>query len=455
MTTAVIMPRLGETITEGMVVRWRKHEGEQVDRDEPVVDISTDKVDSEIPSPTSGKLAKILVPEGQTVPVDTKLAEIEEVGAQVTPPKAEAALAPGAPVEETPERPAPAVMTPEEKAQLLEAPPEGAPPRKVEAPQEGVVLSPLVRKLASERGVDLSQVTGTGSGGRITKQDVMKAAEARAAQVKAPAPPPAGKVTVEAMPEEVKAPGMPQMPTPSKAVGVGEERVPLGHIRKQIAEHMVSSHRQAAHVTAIVEVDMERIVKLRQPIKENFKRQEGFSLTYLPFVSRAAIEALWHFPTVNSELQDESLILKRYVNLGIAVAYEEGLIVPVIKGAEAMNVVGLARAINDVATRARARQLKPDEVHQGTFTITNPGTFGSIIQTPIINPPQSAILSLERIERRVVAVDDSIGIRHMVYLPLTYDHRVVDGALAAQFLSRVKENLEGWDFAPELADYAS
>jgi 2-oxoglutarate dehydrogenase E2 component (dihydrolipoamide succinyltransferase) len=301
------------------------------------------------------------------------------------------------------------------------------------------ILSPLVRKLAAERGVDLAGVQGTGTGGRITKNDVLAAASApaTAAAPAAVAPAPAA------------FPAAP-VPTPAAVMG-GEEVVPVPRVRGLIAEHMKRSLEISARAWNAVEVNMENVARLRERSKDAFKAREGFGLTYMPFVTRAVTEALIAYPMVNSELRGDQIVVKHYVNMGIAVSYEEGLIVPVLKGADTMNLLGIARGINDLATRARAKQLQPDEIHGGTFTITNPGPFGSLISVPIINQPESAILGFDTVEKRPVVIDDAIAIRHMVYLSLSWDHRMIDGALASQFLSRVKQNLETWDFAEDLA----
>jgi 2-oxoglutarate dehydrogenase complex dihydrolipoamide succinyltransferase (E2) component len=414
--TTVTMPQLGETVVEGTILRWLKREGDLVQADEPLLEISTDKVDTEVPSVASGRLAKILVPEGATVKVGTELAIIEEEGATAAAPEPErvAAAAPAAPPAAAPA-------------------PEG--PRSQ-------VISPLVRRLAAEHGVDLAQVVGTGAGGRITKSDVLAyiAARGEAAPAAAPAP-------VSAAP--APAPAVTAPPAPA-AAGAEEEILPVSHVRAKIAEHMKRSLEVSARAWTAVEVNMENVARLRERYKDAFKAREGFSLTYLPFVARATAEALLAFPLVNSELREDRIVLKRYVNLGIAVSYEEGLIVPVLKGAHTMNLLGIARGINDLATRARAKKLHPDEVHGGTFTITNPGSFGSLMSVPIINQPETAILSTDAVEKRPVVIDDAIAIRHMMYLSMSWDHRLIDGALATQFLVRVKQNLETWDFAEDL-----
>ena len=420
--SSVKMPQLGETVIEGTILKWLKQEGDDVAIDEPLFEISTDKVDTEVPASEAGVLTKILVPEGSTVAVGTEVAEISGSG--------------GA----SPETP---VETPRADP-VAEAPPQAPAPSRAIAPSaealpdrgpRSQILSPLVRRLASDQNVDLSQVAGTGSGGRITKGDVeafVAAGGAAPATAAAPAARPASA------------------PAPAVAAG-GEEIVPVSHIRKLIGEHMKASLEVSARAWNAVEVNMENVARIREQHKDAFKAREGFTLTYMPFVTRAVTEALIAFPMVNSELRGDQIVVKHYVNMGIAVSYDEGLIVPVVKGCDTMNLLGIARGINDVATRARAKKLKPDEVHEGTFTITNPGPFGSIISVPIINQPQSAILAFDTVEKRVVVIDDAIAIRHMVFVSMSWDHRLIDGALASQFLSRVKQNLETWDFAEDLA----
>ena len=320
------------------------------------------------------------------------------------------------------------------------------------------ILSPLVRRLASEHGVDLGQVTGTGTGGRITKNDVLGfvAAHGEAAPVTStPSPaaqaqpaPAAAPAALPAQPAPATAPATPQ--APPAVVGGGEEIVPVSHIRRTIAQHMKASLEISARAWNAVEVNMENVARVRERTKDAFKAREGFGLTYMPFVTRAVTEALLAHPMVNSELRGDEIAVKHFVNMGIAVSYDEGLIVPVLKGSDTMNLLGIARGINDLATRARAKKLLPDEVHGGTFTITNPGPFGSLISVPIINQPQTGILGFDSVEKRPVVIDDTIAIRHMVYISMSWDHRVIDGALASQFLARVKQNLETWDFAEDL-----
>jgi pyruvate dehydrogenase E2 component (dihydrolipoamide acetyltransferase) len=473
----VTMPQLGETVIEGTITKWLKSEGESVAQDEPLFEISTDKVDTEVPSSAAGTLTKILVPEGQTVAVGTQLAQIDDAvaagDAQAKPGEAdatqEAAAAPpesagtGAPVPEsapvetpqvepaagdaggaaTPDAPgrsrptsAPSTATAPaasaERTAPAGRPDGGAGPRSQ-------ILSPLVRRLATEHDVDLSQVPGTGTGGRITKNDILGHIEARESGP-SPAAPAAG------------GPAAPPSPpaSPSAPAGGREEVVPVSTLRRTIAGHMVASVQTSARAWTAVEVNLENVVRLRERTKDAFLAREGFKLTYMPFVTRAVIDALLAYPTVNAELRGEEIVVRHYVNMGIAVSIEGGLIVPVVKGADSMNLMGLARAINDVAVRSRKRQLQPDEVHGHTFSITNPGPFGSLISVPIINQPNTGILSFDAVQQRPVVIDDAIGIRHMVYISMSWDHRTIDGAVATQFLARVKEDLETWDFAEDL-----
>jgi pyruvate dehydrogenase E2 component (dihydrolipoamide acetyltransferase) len=461
--TSIQMPQLGETIVEGTILKWLKQEGETIAVDEPLFEISTDKVDTEVPSPVAGTVTKILVAEGETVAVGTALAEIDGeaagsgdasaaaasagpapsdsggsdsgVGASVS---ADATTAPAAPA------PAPVAAVSQPSGTIFSS---GAMPDRGPRSQ---ILSPLVRRLAEEHGVDLATVQGTGTGGRITKQDVLKVAGAGGgATATAPAAVPVG--APPAAPPAAAVPAAPPATAPAGvAAGAGEEVVPLSHIRKAIGTHMVASLQTSARAWTMVEVNVDHLVKLRERAKDAFLDRHGVKLTYLPMVTRATAEALLEFPMVNAELRDDQLILHRYVNMAIAVSYDEGLIVPVIKGVETMNVPGIARAIADLAARARAHQLKPDEVNGSTFTITNPGPYGSLISVPIINQPNAAILSLDTIQRRPVVIDDAIAIRSMVYLSMSWDHRVIDGELATRFLARIKQNLETWDFAEDL-----
>jgi pyruvate dehydrogenase E2 component (dihydrolipoamide acetyltransferase) len=466
--TAIKMPQLGETVVEGTILKWLKQEGDQVSLDEPLFEISTDKVDTEVPSSAAGVLTKILVPEGETVAVGTEVAEIGEAGAAASSDAAPAVERPAAeePAAEGPphpaDAPAPAAEPPAPAAEAPAAAPAPEPvPSQIAASTQAApppdagprsqILSPLVRRLATEHGIDLSQVTGTGTGGRITKNDVLGfvASRGQAAPPAAtsPAPAPAPAAAEASAPQPAAAPA-PVAPVPAT---LGEEILPVSHIRKQIAQHMKASLEVSARAWNAVEVNMENVARLRERAKDAFKAREGFGLTYMPFVTKAVTDALLVHPMVNSELRGEEIAVKHFVNMGVAVSYDEGLIVPVLKGCDTMNLLGIARGINDLATRARAKKLKPDEVHGGTFTITNPGPFGSMISVPIINQPQTGILAFDSIEKRPVVIDDTIAIRHMVYLSMSWDHRVIDGALAAQFLARIKQNLETWDFAEDLA----
>jgi pyruvate dehydrogenase E2 component (dihydrolipoyllysine-residue acetyltransferase) len=440
-TVSVELPRMGESVTEGTIVRWLKAEGDWVDEDEPLVEISTDKIDTELPAPASGTLQKIVAKEEETIEVGAEIAVIDDSAAkdgQDKPSKAKATAQPDgeAETEEEPEAEKPAQREPA----AAEAEGNG---KKADMG----VLSPLVRKLARENDIDLTQVKGTGQGGRITKADVLAAMESRGAK-----PARTGSIR-ESAPAPAAAPAASTYAVPS---GVSEE-VPFSRIRRAIAEHMTRSIDTSVHVTNVFEVDMTRIALLRERAKNDFKRTEGFSLTFLPFVASAVIQALRAFPEFNAHLDPEAktATLFRNVNLGIAVGRDEGLIVPVVHGADGMNLVGLARAINDVAKRARTKGgLKPDDVAGGTFTITNGGSFGTLFETPIINQPQAAILGTGAVVKRpvVMMIDgaDAVAIRHIMYLYLTYDHRWIDGHKAAQFNARLKSILEEADFAPEL-----
>jgi 2-oxoglutarate dehydrogenase E2 component (dihydrolipoamide succinyltransferase) len=448
----VKMPQLGETVIEGTILKWLKAEGDQVALDEPLFEISTDKVDTEVPSSAAGVLTKILVPEGATVAVGTELAEIAEAGvvgvaAAATP--GESPLASSVPpgVAAGDEPPAPSAAAPSTAFVPAAAP--AAIDTSADRGERSQILSPLVRKLAAEHGVDLSLVAGTGTGGRITKNDVLAyVAQAPAAVT---TPPSAAPVPAAApAPTHLAAPPVAAAPAAPAVARVGEEVVPMSHIRQAIAKHMYGSVQSTARAWTMVEVNVERLVQLRARVKDAFAEKYGVSLTYLPFVVRATVDALHEFPAVNARLDGENIVLHKYVNMGVAVSYDAGLIVPVVKGADGMNSVGLARAIADLAARARAHRLKPDEVQGATFTITNPGPYGSIASVPIINTPNTGIISLDAITKRAVVIDDAIAIRSMVNVSMSWDHRVIDGELATRFLARVKENLETWDFAGDL-----
>jgi 2-oxoglutarate dehydrogenase E2 component (dihydrolipoamide succinyltransferase) len=422
---------MGESIVEGTLTKWLKKPGERVERDEPLFEISTDKVDTEIPSPTAGTLVEVLVEEGKTVGINTVVARIES-GAAVAKPAAAAPVpepAVPAPVAAAPAAPPPAAARASAPPPL---PPVEEPPAEPAGP-----LSPLVRKMARENNIDLTRVRGTGAGGRISKQDV----EAYLSQSGAPAPvaaPPAAKPPVPA--PAPAAPAVYQAPA-----GQARTRIePMSTMRIKIAEHMVMSKRTSAHVTTIHRVDMTKVARLRERHKEQFKADYGFSLTYLPFITRASVAALRQFPLLNASLDGNNIVYHNDINIGIAVALENGLIVPVIRGADEKNVLGLQRSIVDLAGRARSRQLKPEEVVGGTFSITNFGSYGSLVGTPVINQPQVAILGVGTVDKTPVVIDDAIAIRSICHLSLSFDHRLIDGALADQFMTRIKQVLEGW-----------
>ena len=422
----VVMPQMGESIVEGTLTRWLKKKGDRVERDEPLFEISTDKVDTEIPSPTAGVLSELLVEEGKTVAISTVVGRISETAGEAAPAPVAPPAAPPEPVA-TSAGPYP-IPTPE--------PEPAAEPESAAGP-----LSPLVRRMVREYNIDLRQVKGSGAGGRITKQDLegyMSAQGARTmAQSVAPAPP----APVQPAPA-LPPPALPPLPRAEQA----RTRVePMSNMRTKIAEHMVFSKRTSAHVTTVHKVDMTRVARMRARNKAEVQSRYGFALTFLPFVTRAAAEALRAFPLVNSSVEGTNILYHNDINIGIAVALEHGLIVPVIRNADEKTVLGLQRAIVDLSTRARSRQLKPDEVQGGTFSITNFGSFGSVFATPVINQPQVAILGCGVVQKEPVVVeDDAIAIRSMAYLALTFDHRLIDGALADQFTARVKAALENW-----------
>ncbi len=434
--TDVVMPQMGESIVEGTLTKWLKKPGERIERDEPLFEISTDKVDTEIPSPAAGTLAEILVEEGKTVGINTVVARIDEGGgaavAAVKPVAAPAEPTPPAPAASAPEPPA----VPAAAAEPVEAPSVGqaTPPDPEGTPPAGP-LSPLVRKMARELKLDLTQVKGTGAGGRITKQDVEGYATAQSQPTAPPsAPPPAAP-----------AAAAPPAAAPLPPAGQARTRIePMSTMRTKIAEHMVMSKRTSAHVTTIHRVDMTKVARLRERHKAQFQAAYGFGLTYLPFITRAAVAGLRQYPLLNASLDNNNIIYHNEIQIGIAVALDNGLIVPVIRGADEKNVLGLQRSIVDLAARARSRQLKPDEVTGGTFSITNFGSFGSLMGTPVINQPQVAIMGVGTVDKTPVVIDDAIAIRSICHLSLSFDHRLIDGALADQFMTKVKQVLEDW-----------
>jgi 2-oxoglutarate dehydrogenase E2 component (dihydrolipoamide succinyltransferase) len=452
--TDVVMPQMGESIVEGTLTRWLKKPGERIERDEPLFEISTDKVDTEIPSPAAGTLSEILVEEGKTVSINTVVARIDEGGGAAAAPKPAAAAEtpktttpkPDADVEPEPPKPQAA---PPSSAPATPAPAPAAPaPVAVEAEAEPAgPLSPLVRKMARENNIDLAQVRGTGAGGRITKQDV----EGYLASAKTPAavaPPPPAPTPAASPAQPAAAPAQPAGSpayAPLPPAGQAKTRIePLSTMRIKIAEHMVMSKRTSPHVTTIHRVDMTKVAKMRERHKAQFQANYGFSLTYLPFITRAGVVALRTYPLLNASLDNNNIIYHNEINIGIAVALENGLIVPVIRNADEKNVLGLQRSIVDLAGRARSRQLKPDEVTGGTFSITNFGSFGSLIGTPVINQPQVAILGVGTVDKTPVVIEDAIAIRSICHLSLSFDHRLIDGALADQFMTKLKQVLESW-----------
>ena len=428
MPSDVLMPQMGESIAEGTIVRWIRKVGDTVDRDQPLFEISTDKVDAEIPSPAAGVLLEIKVKEGETVPVNSVVAKIGSPGEKPAEPAA--ASPEGSSAHSTP--PAASGHAPVAAAQAASAPPaptSGQPSKEDLRRQKS---SPLVRRIAKEHGVDISALSGSGINGRVTKKDILGFIEGGAPGVAAPV----AASTAPSAPLGVSAPSaLPRV-----------EVVPMSVMRKKIAEHMVLSARTSPHVYSVYEVDFHRISRLRAQKKAEYERL-GANLTFTAFIAKAAIDALRQHPIVNSSVDGDNIVYKKDINLGIAVALDWGLIVPVIRNADEKNMLGLARAINDLSSRARAKQLKPEEVQGGTFTITNPGIFGAVYGLPLINQPQAAILGVGSIDKRAVVVDDAIAIRPTCHITLGYDHRIIDGADAGRFLSYLKERLENFDEA--------
>jgi 2-oxoglutarate dehydrogenase E2 component (dihydrolipoamide succinyltransferase) len=440
--TDVVMPQMGESIVEGTLTKWLKKPGERIERDEPLFEISTDKVDTEIPSPVAGTLAEVLVEEGQTVGINTVVARIDEAGGAAKPAAAPAAAKPAAPAPPAAPPAAPVAAAPPAQAAPPPAPAVEAP--APEAAEPSGPLSPLVRKMARELNLDLTQVKGTGAGGRITKQDV-EAYSAAQSQPQPSAPPPPAAAPVAPAPAAQAVPAAPAAMAPLPPAGQAKTRIePMSTMRIKIAEHMVMSKRTSPHVTTIHRVDMTKVARMREKHKAQFQAAYGFGLTYLPFITRAAVAGLRQYPLLNASLDNNNIIYHNEIHIGIAVALENGLIVPVIRGADEKNVLGLQRSIVDLAARARSRQLKPDEVTGGTFSITNFGSFGSLIGTPVINQPQVAIIGVGTVDKTPVVIDDAIAIRSICHLSLSFDHRLIDGALADQFMTKVKQVLENW-----------
>ncbi len=461
MPTNVIMPQMGESIFEGTVTKWLKKPGDQVQRDEPLFEISTDKVDAEIPSPAAGKLTNVLVTEGQTVQINTVVAVLDGDGS------VPAAAAPAVPAT-APAAPAAPAAKETPKAAPAAAEPEPQPEAVAEGDGE-LRSSPLVRKMAKEKNIDLALVPGTGAGGRISKQDLLDfiasggkgAKPARAAAPAAPAPPAPKPVPAEptfAAPPAATAPAAKpasaSAPSPAPAappmVFSGATRVePMTGMRATISKRMVESKHTSAHVTTVFQVDMTRVARLREKQKDEFQRQYGLKLTYTPFLVRAAVEALRAYPVINASIDGTNVVYKRDLNIGIAVSLDWGLIVPVVMHCEEKNFLGLVRSITDLAERARNKKLSPDELQNGTFTVTNPGNIGGLFATPIINQPQVAIMGVGKIHKAPLVVSqdgaDAIAIRTIVYLTLIFDHRLIDGAVADEFMAFVKNRLENWE----------
>lgn len=436
--TDVIMPQMGESIFEGTITKWLKKPGDRVERDEPLFEISTDKVDAEIPSPVAGVLKEIKIEAGKTVPIQTVVAVIGGEGAAVaaTPAAAPAAAPRAATVAAVAERPAAPGPKPTEKDGPFPMRPAG----------DKIRSSPLVRRIARENTIDLAQLAGTGAGGRISKHDILAAVESGAGRGARPA---AGAPATRAAAPPVtggQAHVALETAVPRERMYFGRYEVePMSVMRQRIAEHMVASKRVSPHVYSIDEVDVTGIVKLRAKSKDEFEKRHGTKLSFMPFFIRAVVDALMTFPTVNCSVDGTNIVFHKDVNIGMAVALDWGLIVPVIKSAQEKNFVGISKAVNDLAERARSKKLKPEEVQEGTFAITNPGVFGGLMGLPVINQPNVAILGMGSIQKRaMVTEDDAIAIRSMVYLTLSYDHRVVDGAISHQFLGKVKHTLENW-----------
>ncbi len=458
MSTDVIMPQMGESIAEGTIVKWLKQVGDKVTRDEPLFEISTDKVDAEIPSPASGTVTEIKVSEGQTVPINTVVAIIGEGGAAAAPAPAAAAEAPApaeAPAEAAaPPAPAsevPGATTPTPPPPTDEPTPAPAAPSAGTTPSNGTPgsveelrrtrSSPLVRKIAEEHGVEIGQIKGTGLSGRVTKNDILEFIERGGHEQPAAAP----AAAQAAAPAPVQAPSTPApAPAPAAPVYKDTDRVriePMSIMRRRIAENMVASRRISAHVNTVFEMDCSRLAEVRGQLKGQFEERDGVKLTYTPMIIKALIESIKVFPVLNASIQGDDVVYKQDINVGIAVALDWGLIVPVIKRADELSLLGIARAVNDLAERARSKRLKPEEVQDGTFTITNPGIYGGLFGTPIINQPQVGILGIGTIEKRAVVINDAIAIRTMSYFSLSFDHRLIDGAVADQFMAHLKQQI--------------
>ncbi|MCP3855997.1 MAG: 2-oxo acid dehydrogenase subunit E2 [Actinomycetia bacterium] len=476
----ITMPQLGETVTEGTITRWFKQVGDTVAQDEVLFEVSTDKVDSEVPSPVSGVVSEIVVPEGDTVDVGAVLARVGDSDAvPAAAPAPEAAPPPAAPVpgrapapapepEPEPVPPPPAAPAPAPTPAPAAPAPDPVPAPAAPSDEPARLLSPVVRRLINEHGLDPAKIAGTGVGGRISRDDVQKAIESGMARavspaptpVPTPAPPPAPAPAPVSAPAPAPAapPAAQVVATPvATAAATGDYAVPLNNIRRRTAEHMVMSKATSPHVLTAIEIDYESVERVRSALKGEFKATEGFSLTYLPFIARALVDTLRDFPHMNASMGEGELIVHRTVGLGIAVDLDfEGLVAPVVQSADGKRLRQIARDVVGLANRSRAKQLSPDDISGGTFTITNAGSFGTMMQFPIINQPQVAILSTDGIARKPVVITDadgneSIGIHSVGVLALAWDHRAFDGAYAASFLARLKEIIESRDWAAELS----
>ncbi len=460
MAVDIVMPQMGESIFEGTITKWLKKPGDKVERDEPLFEISTDKVDAEIPSPSAGVLKEIKVGEGQTVPIQTVVGVIDAAGSAAASsapgPAKTSAPAPAPAKAPAAAAPAPAISRP--AAPPLTAAPVAAASASSSSGSERIHSSPLVRRMAKEHGIDLSAIEGTGAGGRISKQDIEAVIAAGGVPAAAPpaysTPAPAAISRPAAPSPTTAAPGAPgaqvhvalENAVPREKMYFGNYEVhPMSTMRQRIAEHMVASKRVSAHVYSVDEIDMTKVAALRAKSKDEFEKRYETKLTFMPFFVKAAVAGLRAYPTLNASLDGTNVILHKEINVGIAVALDWGLLVPVVKNADEKNILGIQRNMNDLAERARSKKLKPEEVQESTFSITNPGVFGGLFGLPVISQPNVGILGLGAIEKRPVVINDSIAIRSMCYVTLSYDHRVVDGAVAHQFLHKVKETLENWN----------
>src|SRR5579884_1012931 len=467
MPTQIVMPQLGESVAEGVIGKWLKQEGDTIEKDEPIVEVVTDKVNAEIPSPVGGTLQKITAPEGATVAVGEEIAVIGDGQGTAASPSQETAVSTEAASttgSDSPQQVPAATASPGASAQRAESAPveTAALPKSAMGEQSNggasngpagrvVRSSPLVQRLAAEHNVDLTLVPGTGIGGRVSKKDILQFIQqgqtaSVAAPPKQPAAPPASPAPVPAAAAQPASPSGQSAPPPSaRAAREDEEEVPISAVRRMIAEHMVKSKYTLPHATSMIEVDMTPVVQYREAHKSEWQRSEGISLSFMAFVAKATVEALKEYPLVNSEWGGDKILLKRNVNLGLAVAAQDGLIVPNIKNADRLSVAGLAHAISDLTVRARNRKLTPDDVSGGTFTLNNTGAIGSVWSVSIINYPQAGILSADAIVKRVrVMADDSIAIRHIMNLCMSFDHRTLDGATVADFLQFIRRRLENW-----------